>query len=96
MYSIDSFITTLWSKHPYQRSVRKFRVNEGIYNVFPLLRVVNFDILESALRLLDIFFKSDLKFCLLSIIILNFFSSETFLIVVSLKNTSGSSSLKPT
>ena len=42
MYSIDSFITTLWSKHPYQRTVRKLSVNENIYHFWYSVPALDF------------------------------------------------------
>ena len=96
MYSIDYFITTLWIKHPYQRTARKLKANKRIYRVlFGLLRVVNFDIFESAHRFWWVFFtyifKWDLKFSI-SVTIPKIFSSVTFSIEVSLKEKSGNGS----
>lgn len=84
LYFIYSFNTTL-CKHLYQRTVRKLSFNGRIYQFFLLIKVLNFDVLKSALIFwlvfVHILFKRDLKFCLLSITIPRTISSVTFSVI---------------
>ena len=94
-YPFFYYSATLWSKHPYQRTVRKLRIDEISYHFFPRWwRIVTFDIFKGALSFwltfLLIFFGWDLKFSLLSRI----FSLITFSTAVSLKEKSGNGSSK--
>ena len=100
-YPFFYYSATLWSKHPYQRTVRKLRVNEISYHFFPRWwRIVTFDNFKGALSFwltfLHIFFGWDLKFGLLSITISRIFSLITFSIAVLLKEKSGNGSSKLT
>ena len=88
------FFATLWSKHRYQVTLRKLRVYETFYHFSCWLRVVNLAKALSFEYLSCIyFFKRDLKFSFLLIIIPKICSS--FSTVVSLKGKFGNGSWKP-